>query len=157
MNVSSESTTVFGYFTNLVTIFGLLTWISILVTHIFWCRARKAQGLEDKDLPYTAPLGVYGSYGALAICILIALTKNYDVFVGGDFGKEKYKTFITGYLGIPVYLILLIGHKIITRGSRPKAHEVDLFSGKAHIDQEEELFLAMEAARIEAEGPSRRR
>ena len=32
MNVAEDSTTVFGYFVNLVTIFGILTWISILVT-----------------------------------------------------------------------------------------------------------------------------
>ncbi|KAK8036036.1 hypothetical protein PG991_002109 [Apiospora marii] len=109
MNVSSNSATVFGYFVNLTTIFGLMTWISILVTHIWWCRARQAQGLTNAQLPYVAPLGIYGSYGALFMCILIALTKNYDVFVG-DF-KTKYATFITGYLGIPVYLIAIFGHK----------------------------------------------
>ncbi|MBE3044923.1 amino acid permease, partial [Candidatus Bathyarchaeota archaeon] len=34
MNVSSSSTDVFSYFVNLVTIFGLCSWISLLVTHI---------------------------------------------------------------------------------------------------------------------------
>jgi amino acid transporter len=58
MNVSDDSTKVFGYFVNLTTIFGLLTWISILVTHIYWCRARKAQNITNSMLPYVAPLGV---------------------------------------------------------------------------------------------------
>ena len=139
MNVSSSSTIVFGYFVNMTTIFGLLSWISILVTHIYWCRAREAQGVNDASLPYSTPLGKAGSYGALFICILIALTKNFSVFVGGDFGGSKYKTFITGYIGIPIYLAFLFGHKIFTKSRTHKPHEVDLFTGKAFIDHEEEL------------------
>lgn len=158
MNVSSNSATVFGYFVNLTTIFGLMTWISILVTHIWWCRARRAQGLTNARLPYVAPLGIYGSYGALAMCILIALTKNYDVFVG-DF-KTKYATFITGYLGIPVYLIAIFGHKtylylkngkVWPKGVSP--HAADFYTGKDVIDREEEAFLADKAAREAAKGP----
>ncbi|KAK7409285.1 amino acid transporter [Neonectria punicea] len=152
MNISDDSTKVFGYFVNLTTIFGLVAWISILVTHIYWCRARVAQGLRDDELPYVAPFGIYGSYVALAVCILIALTKNYDVFVGGDFGKEKYKTFITAYIGIPIYLGLIFGHKIVTKSRGFKPHEVDLFTGKDIIDREEEAFLADQAAQREANG-----
>ncbi|KAM0358760.1 hypothetical protein ACHAO7_002774 [Fusarium culmorum] len=160
MNVSDDSTKVFGYFVNLTTIFGLLSWISILTTHIFWCRAKKAQGLANEALPYVAPFGMWGSVGALAMCILIALTKNYDVFVrdketGKIMGGEKYKTFITGYLGIPVYLILIFGHKFITKSRGIKAHEVDFYTGKDVIDREEEEFLAAQAVRREAEGPNR--
>jgi amino acid transporter len=89
------------------------------------------------------------------MCIIVALTKNYDVFVGGDFGNEKYKTFITGYLGIPIYLILIFGHKLImkTRGWAP--HEVDFYTGKDIIDREENEFLARKAALKEAKGPNR--
>ncbi|KAH7133158.1 amino acid permease/ SLC12A domain-containing protein [Dactylonectria estremocensis] len=155
MNVADDSKKVFGYFVNLTTIFGLLTWISILVTHIYWCKARKAQNIPDEVLPYVAPLGIWGSYGALAMCVLVALTKNYDVFVHGDFGNEKYKTFITGYLGIPIYLALIFGHKFVkkTRGYKP--HEVDFYTGKDIIDNEENEFLARKAALKEARGPSR--
>lgn len=155
MNVSDDSTKVFSYFVNLTTIFGLMSWISILTTHIYWCRARKAQGLANEALPYVAPFGIMGSYVALVMCIIVALTKNYDVFVGGDFGKEKYKTFITGYLGIPVYLILIFGHKLVTKSRGHKPHEVDFYTGKDVIDREEEEFLARKAALLEAEGPKR--
>jgi hypothetical protein len=40
------------------------TWISILVTHIYFVRARKAQGVPEESLAYKAPLGVAGSYRA---------------------------------------------------------------------------------------------
>ncbi|EKJ72019.1 hypothetical protein FPSE_07806 [Fusarium pseudograminearum CS3096] len=107
----------------------------------------------DSSLGFAlAPFGIWGSYGALFICILIALTKNYDVFVGGGFGTKKYKTFITGYIGVPIYLALIFGHKTITKSRRPKAYEVDLYTGKDAIDREEEAFLAHQAAQREVEG-----
>jgi yeast amino acid transporter len=151
MNVSDDSKTVFGYFVNLVTIFGLLTWISILVTHIYFVKARRAQNVPNTALAYTAPLGIAGSYGALALCILIALTKNFSVFVHSDsYGNFDVKNFVTGYLGIPLYLLMIGGYKLVKRNPKIPAHEADLFSGKAEIDREEEEFLA-EKARRDAE------
>ncbi|KAI0887190.1 putative amino acid permease [Annulohypoxylon maeteangense] len=144
LNVSDDSKAVFTYFVNLTTIFGLLTWISILVTHISFVRARRAQGLTNDMMPFIAPLGLWGSYGALVMCIIIALTKNYDVFVG-DWNK-KYPTFITGYLGIPIYLALIGGHKAWTKSKGVRPHECDFYTGKDIIDREEEEFLAAKAA-----------
>ncbi|KAM0282163.1 hypothetical protein ACHAQH_003203 [Verticillium albo-atrum] len=155
LNVADDSKLVFGYFVNLTTIFGILSWISLLVTHIWFCRARKAQNLADEVMPYRAPFGIWGSYAALFMCILIALTKNFDVFVGGGFGKEKYKTFITAYLGIPLYLIMIFGHKFVTKSKGVKPHEADFFSGKDIVDREEEEFVAQKNARRELEGGKR--
>ena len=152
MNVSDDSKTVFGYFFNLVTIFGLLTWISILVTHIYFVKARRAQNVPNTALAFTAPLGIYGSYGALALCILIALTKNYAVFVHSPktYGDFDYKNFITGYLGIPLYLIMIFGYRLVMKPKGIRPEEADLWSGKDIIDREEEEFLAEKARREEA-------
>jgi amino acid transporter len=147
MNVSDDSKVVFGYFVNLVTIFGLLTWISILVTHIYFVRARKAQGITDAQMPYVAPFGIWGSYIALFFCILISLTKNFNVFTyDKKYGKLDVKNFVTGYLGIPLYLIMIFGYKFWfkTHGIRPI--EADFYTGKDAIDREEEAFLANKAA-----------
>jgi amino acid transporter len=152
MNVSKDAKTVFGYFVNLTTIFGLLTWISILTTHIWFLRARKAQGIPNNIMPYTAPLGIYGTYFALGFCILIALTKNFDVFVISVKGYFDYATFITSYLGIPLYLILIFGHKLVTKSKGIKPHEADFYTGKDIIDREEEEFLARKAAKMESSG-----
>ncbi|KAI1818745.1 amino acid permease [Poronia punctata] len=146
LNVSDSAKTVFTYFVNVTTILGLLTWISILVTHISFVRARKAQGITDDQMPYTAPLGIYGSYGALFTCCLIAITKNFDAFIPSITKKEKYTAFITGYIGIPIYLILIFGHKWWTKSKRVRPHECDFYTGKDIIDREEEEFLANQAA-----------
>lgn len=165
MNVAEDSQVVFGYFVNLVTIFGILTWISILVTHIYFVRARRAQGITNDQMPYVAPLGHYGSYGALVGCILIAVFKNWNVFIEEPkkYGKWDYKNFVTGYLGIPLYLIMIFGHKLwfrkqIASGEAVggiKPHEADLFLGKAKIDREEEEFLRMKANEPEPKGIKR--
>ncbi|QKX64118.1 uncharacterized protein TRUGW13939_11291 [Talaromyces rugulosus] len=141
MNVTNDSKTVFSYFVDLVTVFGLLSWISLLVTHIYFVRARKAQNVPESDLAYKAPFGVAGSYCALAFCILICLTKSYDVFTV----HFNYKKFITGYLGIPLYLILIFGYKIVTKSKTVAPHEADLWSGKDAVDREEAEFLARKA------------
>ena len=148
MNVSNDARTIFGYFVNLVTIFGLLTWISILVTHIYFVRARKAQGIRVESLAYKAPLGVGGSWIALIFCCIISLTKSFDVFTktGGNF---DYKTFITAYLGIPLYLILIFGYKYSTKSKGVNPHEADLWTGKDAIDREEATFLERQAAMSE--------
>ncbi|KAI9843287.1 MAG: hypothetical protein M1837_006502 [Sclerophora amabilis] len=146
LNVSDDSRTVFLYFVNLVTIFGLLTWISILVSHIYFVRARRAQGVEKHQMAYTAPFGIGGSYGALFFCILIAIFKNFDVFTPSKkYGKFDYKSFITGYLGIPLYLIMIFGYKWWYKTEGVKPHTADLFGGKQAIDDEETEFLARQA------------
>lgn len=157
LNVSDDSKVVFGYFVNLVTIFGLETWISILVTHIYFVKARRAQKIPDSAMPYVAPLGIYGSYGALALCVLVAFTKNFNVFTRSkSYGNFDYKNFITGYIGIPIYLILLFGHKFWTKSKGVTPLTADFYTGKDIIDKEEEEFLAAKAAMKEAKGGSGR-
>ncbi|KFH40352.1 Dicarboxylic amino acid permease-like protein [Hapsidospora chrysogenum ATCC 11550] len=140
MNVADDTRTVFKYFVNLTTIFGLLTWISILVTHIHFVKARRVQNVPNSELAYRAPLGAWGSRIALFFCCLVALTKNFTVFIrnGEPF---DYATFITGYLGIPLYLMLIFGHMFVTKSRGIPAKDVDLYTGKAIIDKEEIEFV----------------
>jgi amino acid transporter len=155
LGVKTSSYTVFGYFVNLVTIFGLLTWISILISHICFVRARRAQGIPDSALAYVAPLGIWGSVGALAFSIIIAFFKGFALFcyrstgraAGNKNPKFDTSTFVTTYLGIPLYFIMFFGFKFLKGAHWVKPETADLYSGKARIDAEEEEFLAQEQAR----------
>lgn len=73
MNVSKSSSTVFGYFVSLVTVFGTLNWISLLTSYICFRQGMKAQGISASALPYRGFLQPYGAYFALAIVILITI------------------------------------------------------------------------------------
>jgi yeast amino acid transporter len=148
MNVSTASSTVFTYFVNLVTIFGLLTWISILVAHICFVRARKAQGIADSTLVYVAPLGMWGSVGALFFSILIAIFKGFNYFTHSPtYRVFDYKNFITAYLGIPLYLGMIFGYKLLRRSKAVKPTSADLFSGRARIAKEEAEFIEHKRAK----------
>ena len=151
LNCSSSSAKVFGYFVNVVSILGLLTWICILVTHIYFMRAVKAQGIDRDTLVYKAPFQPYGSYISLGFCILIAFIKNFTAFVF-EFDKTS---FITGYIGIPVFLALLFGYKIIMKTKTVLPEEADLYSLRDIIDREEELFLAQQARERELNPPTK--
>jgi amino acid transporter len=59
---------------------------------------------------------------------------------------KDYKNFITGYLGIPLYLIMIFGYKWWHKTKTVKPIEADFYTGKDEIDREEEAFLAHKAA-----------
>ncbi|KAK0364779.1 amino acid transporter [Friedmanniomyces endolithicus] len=173
LNISTSSKLVFGYFVNLVSIFGLLSWITILVSHIYFVRARKAQGVPKSELRYTSPFGMWGSAIALFFCCLIALTKNFTVFFpSASYGRFDYKNFITGYLGIPLYLMqvnrsrkntrarltlrsMIAGWKLVKRTKGVTPLTADLYTGKDIIDADEQEWLAREAAeKASGRGPN---
>lgn len=78
MNISSSSATVFGYFVSLVTVFGTLNWINILLSYVGFVRGMKAQGMTRAELVYRGPLQPYGAYVALILTIVITFFNGTD-------------------------------------------------------------------------------
>ncbi|TVY45123.1 Dicarboxylic amino acid permease, partial [Lachnellula subtilissima] len=129
----------FQYFVSLVTIFGILTWISILTTHIYFVRARHAQNIPDTALAYVSPFGITGSMCALIFASLITFFNGWADFVHNPVTGSKFdwKNFIVDYIPVPVYLGMIVGYKLVMRSKRWGAEEADLWTGKARIDAEE--------------------
>ncbi len=57
-----------------------------------------------------------------------------------------YKDFVTGYLGIALYLIVIFGYKFWTKCKGIDPEQADFFTDKDIIDREEEEFLADKVA-----------
>lgn len=134
---SSDALVIFNYFVSSVTIFGSLTWISILSSHVAFMRGMKAQGISRDTLPYKAPFEPYLTYFALFFTVLLSIFKGFDAFMPFD-----YKNFITSYIGIPVYVLGYFGYKFIRKTSYVRIHEMDLSSGAREfhdIDDAEDL------------------
>ncbi|GAA5825401.1 hypothetical protein JCM11251_006968 [Rhodosporidiobolus azoricus] len=127
---SSGSKKVFGYFVSLVTIFGALTWMSILWSHIRFMKALKVQGISRSELPWKAPGQPYIAYSALGITMVVTFFKGFDAFTP----RFKHETFITHYLGIPIYAILYAGWKIRYKTKIIPLAEVDLLTGRKEYD-----------------------
>ena len=156
MTVSSSSAEIFGYFVNVVSLTGLLAWCCVLTIHIRFMAACKAQGIDRKtDLAYKSPFQPYGSYFALTICCFVILIKNFTVFLGTPF---NYKTFITGYIVLPVFIIMYFGYKFYHKTSIIAPEDVDLVTFRDVIDAEAAEFeeeAAQKKAVREAEGNPR--
>ncbi|KAF9521130.1 hypothetical protein BS47DRAFT_1286143, partial [Hydnum rufescens UP504] len=141
LNVTASASQVFGYFTNLVTLFGAITWMCILYSHLRFMQALKAQGISRDDLPYKAPFQPYGNYFALISTGIIAFFKGFDTFM--PWNKTN---FVTSYIGFPVFFVLWIGYKIVFKTRVVPLKEVDLISGKRVIDDAEADYSQKKAA-----------
>ncbi|ODV58452.1 dicarboxylic amino acid permease [Ascoidea rubescens DSM 1968] len=149
MCVSEKADVVFEYFVSFISSLGVMKWISVLITHIAFMNALKAQGVSRATLVYKSPFQPYASYISLGVCIFVALIKNFTVFLKGNF---DIKLFITGYINIPLFIGLNLGYKLIAKSKRLKSSEVDLVTGKDVIDKEEDEFLAEQAHKKELRG-----
>lgn len=145
LNISANSKVLFRYFINLVTMFSILTWVSILITHLSFEQARRAQRVSDEVLVFKAPLGRFGSWIALVSCIMITLLRIFGVFKHiENHNRADYMAFVTSYLGLPLYLSLIIGYKATTRCKKVDPAEAGLFNHPAAADAPEPGSMSVE-------------
>ncbi|KAL2673759.1 hypothetical protein Neosp_012203 [[Neocosmospora] mangrovei] len=133
MNASKSSSTVFGYFVSLVTVFAVLNWVAILITHIRFRQALKAQGIATSDLPYEGFMQPYGSYFALFISILIIIFNGYDAFIP----HFKVDVFILKYIGTLIFIGNITWWKIVHKTTFWSAETVDLATGRREFEERE--------------------
>jgi amino acid transporter len=115
--------------------------------------ARRAQNITDSALAFAAPLGIWGSVGALGFSSIICFFKGFALFcykattAVGKTSVFDHSAFITTYFSIPLYFIMFFGYNFIMKAHWVKPETADLYSGKARIDAKVEAYLAKEQAR----------
>ncbi|KAJ3120012.1 hypothetical protein HK100_000069 [Physocladia obscura] len=92
---------------------GLLTWLSISVTHIRFRAALKVQGKSLATLPYAAPLFPYSDYAALFIGLVILIGQAYVAIYGGAEGNVDYRMLLSIVGGVPLFFGLYLGYRMI--------------------------------------------
>ncbi len=98
---------------------GFITWVCIAWCHLKFRRAYLAQGNDVKDLPYADKFYPFGPIIALIMCVIVIFGQNYEALIGnGDF-----LGLLSSYIGIPLFLVLWVGHKAVT-----KSHGVTLLT-----------------------------
>lgn len=132
INVGRDSARIFGYFVSMATMLGILTWISILLTHISFMRARKAQGIPDSVLVFKASFGLLGSWLGLFLCLVISSTMIFNCIQSvGDKTVFNYRSFLAAYVAVPLYIVLYVGYKFKAKSKHNNPTETDLWSGKS--------------------------
>ncbi|KAL3481822.1 amino acid permease/ SLC12A domain-containing protein [Aspergillus californicus] len=114
LNLVRFSGHLWTYLVNLVTMFSILTWVSILMIHISFVRACKSDQIPPGEIPFKAPFGVTGSWIALVLSISIPVMRAIELSDRKFYDKGiDVGAFVTSYLGIPLYLILVLGYKVV--------------------------------------------
>ncbi|GAA5896954.1 hypothetical protein JCM6882_007315 [Rhodosporidiobolus microsporus] len=141
---AAQAGKVFGWFSNMTSVCGLITWGAICVTYIRFYHGAKAQGFDRSTIPYRAPLQPYLTYFALVMICLILFFSKFAVFVNGHWDTAD---FITSYLPIillPVVYVATYAWKRFGRKLPRQAYatvplaELDFVSGSRSEDDLEE-------------------
>ncbi|EYB23453.1 hypothetical protein FG05_11458 [Fusarium graminearum] len=126
LNASKSSSAVFGYFVSLVTVFAVLNWVAVLITHIRFRHALKAQGIAVTELPYVGFLQPFGSYFSLTVSLLVIIFNGYDAFIP----HFKPETFVLKYLGTLIFVINVCWWKIRNKTTFWRLTDIDLVTGR---------------------------
>ncbi|CAN8106043.1 unnamed protein product [Discula destructiva] len=125
---NSSAGTVFGYFANLTSICGIVSWTCILTVSVRWHYGLKAQGIDRKSsLPYRAPWQPYLSFYGLFVCFVVLVFGGFTAFLG-TFDK---KVFVSTYLPIPIFIILLVVYKLVKKTKVVKYEDMDFVTGSS--------------------------
>ncbi|PKS04926.1 hypothetical protein jhhlp_008292 [Lomentospora prolificans] len=129
LQVSNSSATVLTWLVSLVTAGGLIDYIVMTVTYIFFYRACVAQGVDRKTFPYCGWFQPYSAWIALVAEVTVTLCYGYS-----SFQPPNVETFFQNYTMVVLAPILFIGWKVVKKTKFIKPHEADLVYQRPAID-----------------------
>jgi amino acid transporter len=137
LNVNNSGATVFGWFSNLTSLFTLFGWGMICLSHIRMRHAWKIQGRDAKDLPWTTWTWPWGAYWGLFWCIILIIAEFYlAVWPLGE--PTTAKGFFSVYVSVIAIIVIYIGAKIWFRDRRwVDTATIDLDAGRRFYRQQE--------------------
>jgi lysine-specific permease len=100
---------IYQIFYNASSLTGFIIWLGIAICHLRFRKAWIAQGRSVDDLKFKSKFYPYGPWIALVLFLAVLFGANINVFEAPVF---SWFDFITGYLMIPVFIALYLGHKI---------------------------------------------
>ncbi|KAF2156542.1 AAT family amino acid transporter [Myriangium duriaei CBS 260.36] len=135
LNCASTGAVVFNWFVNIINTGAFESWFCISIIYL---RFRKATFYHNiTDLPFRSRLQPYLSWVCMVTFLLLMLLQGFPVFLRGQWNTSS---FLTAYLGIPIFLALYFGHKFTIGRNDPWYHavqDIDLTSGLDDIIAQE--------------------
>jgi amino acid transporter len=135
LSLSSGSNVVLNWFVNLITAGGIIDYIVMSLTYIFFYRACKAQGVDRKTFPYCGWFQPYGAYVALTFETAVVFFYGYSSFTPWD-----VSTFFTYYTMVILAPVLFIGWKLWHKTKFVSPYEADLVWERPIVDAYEARF-----------------
>ncbi|KAF2021563.1 AAT family amino acid transporter [Aaosphaeria arxii CBS 175.79] len=141
LNVASTAGTVFNWFISLTNTAGYTSWIICTIVFLRFRRACTAQGIS---VPYQSKAQPYGAWVCLVLFTFLLLMNGFTQFFPGQFTASG---FLTTYLGIPLFLMLWLGHKLVAGKKDPwllQPLDVDLTTGLREVEHDAATWTRVE-------------
>jgi len=135
---SNTTATVFSWFMTVNTLSSLFNWLTLFLATLRFRKAYLSRGISPTDLPFHSPFMPYAAYYGVGMVIFFILISGFDSFF--DFNST---TFVENYCGVLLFLVPYLGHKAVAyfvwKERMCKPEEIDIFTGKAEVDEYERL------------------
>lgn len=128
----------FAYFVDLTTSAGSISWICIFWAHIRFRKAFRLQNRDIRELPYVAPLQLYGTWFGLVVTIIFSIFKGYE-----SYAKRSGRGFVAAYILFLWFALVSIFWKWYRSDSENRfvdLHTIDLQKGQYEIDLDERSY-----------------
>lgn len=136
LQVGSGSAVVLGWLINLVTAGGVIDYVVMGTTYIFFYRVTKAQGIDHQQLPYTGWFQPYSAYIGTTWMVCIVCVYGYSSFKPWSVGS-----FFSYYLMLLLAPCTFTFWKLFKKTKFVKPAEADLVWERPIVDAYEESFL----------------
>lgn len=135
LQVGNGSAMVLDWLVSLITAGGIIDYLVMSTTFVFYYRACKAQGVDRKSLPYYGWGQPYCAYIALFFQSLVVIFYGYSAFT--PWSIEGFFRHYTMQIIAPV---LFLSWKLLKRTRFVRPHETDLVWERPTIDRYESSF-----------------
>ncbi|KAI9469948.1 MAG: amino acid permease/ SLC12A domain-containing protein [Benjaminiella poitrasii] len=119
---------VFTWLTDLTSLAGLITWVSIAITHLRFRRGYLFQGRSLSALPYFAPFHPFGDIFVIVVGTIVIFGQGWKTFVA----PISASNVISSYIGLILAVVLYVGRKIWKREKFVKCEDMDFETGTFH-------------------------
>lgn len=143
LSVNKSSTIVLTWFVNLVTASQLINFAVMVTAYLRFRKAFQVQGISRSELPYTSRFNPYTAWWALVMIIMMIFCQGYYVFLPGGWDISN---FMFSYAMVGVFPIIFLFWKIRHKTKWVTYEQMDLFTGKKEIDEDEQRWKEAEAA-----------
>jgi amino acid transporter len=138
LQLGQNSAVVLNWFVSLVTASQLINFSVMCFTFLKFYKACKVQGLDRDTLPYKGMAQPYAAWYGLVTTFVMTFVGGYTVFLKGMWDVPS---FLFSYLMVFAFPVLFIFWKLLKRTKWILAHEADLVTDLAEIEEYHRTFV----------------
>ncbi|KAK0505875.1 amino acid permease [Armillaria luteobubalina] len=133
MGVNEGSGKVFGWFSNMTAVAGLMTWFGICLTYIRFYQGLKEQGYDRSKMPFAVRFQPFPAWYGMIASLVICFLSGWSVFLRGEWAQD---TFVTNYFPLMLFPVLYLGAKFYYKVPIVKPKDMDFVTNIAEIEAE---------------------